>query len=235
MTEKTARLRSAAIVAGSGLVGAMLGVGGASLALWHDDVTYTGSIGDGYEYFAAGHAGSSAPAPSGSISATVGSAEATTLVDDGAVAIVFQADSLSQGNKGLAYELTEPDWSGGVFDAADVEIYWVAEPGDCSPQASPPTPPATVTGLTSTPVSADYSDTTSPVIEYWCLVATLDGLPGEGEYENEASVTALDPDQTEVSDADTWDADVLSDIDPADEPDHSITFTYETFRPGETP
>ncbi|UFU03296.1 hypothetical protein LQF12_01395 [Ruania suaedae] len=235
MTATTSRLRSAAIVAGSGLVGAMLGVGGASLALWHDEVTLTGAIGDGYEYFAAGDPGSPVPAPSGSVAATVGSAEATTLVQDGELAVVFQTDSLSQGNKGLAYELTAPDWGAGVLGSADVEIYWVDSPESCSPDLAAPAPPATVSGLTSTPVSAGYSDTTTPVTEFWCLVATLDGLPGEGEYENEASVTALDPDQSEVSDSDTWNADVLSDIDPADEPDHSITFSYETFRPGETP
>jgi hypothetical protein len=47
------------------------------------------------------------------------------------------------------------------------------------------------------------------------------------------TATAKDPSQRDVSANDTWSANVTSALDPADESDHVISFTYETFRPGE--
>lgn len=143
-------------------------------------------------------------------------------------------DSLSQGNKGLRYELTPPaGWGANVLGAADISVFRVANTDRCSvddlsredvPSAGP---------LTSTPVAASYSTGTDPVVEYWCVYAAFDGPPVLGTYENTASVTATSPTGDQVGDEDTWDAVVVADLDPAAEPDHDIAFTYTTFRPGE--
>ena len=84
--------------------------------------------------------------------------------------------------------------------------------------------------LASTPVSAAYSDTDEPVVEYWCLTAALEDRPGEGTYRNTGSVTATDPSGTTVQDKDEWHAALTSDLDPGVEPDHAIEFLYSTFR-----
>src|SRR5699024_9901321 len=69
----------------------------------------------------------------------------------------------------------------------------------------------------------------------WCLVATLGSLPDEGSYTNEVTATGTDPAGTVVADTDSWSADVASALDPAEEADHELTFTYQTFRPGQEP
>lgn len=236
MTEtRTSRVRPVLVLAASAFLGAAFGLGGASFALWQDAVSFDGQIGSGYESFAAGLEGQTASATGHSVTVTVGAAQAAPLVADGELAVVLQTDSLSQGNKGLRYTLTEPDWGETIFGAAEVSIHWVAAPDECAPGADPSTPPATVAGLASTPVTADYSDTETPTTEYWCLVATLDSLPDEGSYTNTATVTGTDPSGAEVRDSDDWSAEVTSAMEPAAEPDHEITFTYETFRPGEEP
>src|SRR5699024_7076033 len=171
-----------------------------------------------------------------SVTVSVGSTQAETLLENGELALVLQTDSLSQGNKGLHYTVTEPEeWGAGIFGAAQVSLYCEAAPDECDPVLDPGTPPATVDGLESTPVSADYSDTTATTTEYWCLVATLDSLPDEGSYTNEVTATGTDPTGTTVDDTDSWSAEVTSALDPADEDDHEITFTYQTFRPGQEP
>lgn len=237
------RLRSAAVVSAAAVTGLALGLGGASLALWQDAVPFAGSISSGYEYFAAGLEGETtavsdpvAPPTGDSVAVSVGTDQAATLVAAGELAVVLQTDSLSQGNKGLQYTLAPPaDWGDGLFGAADVSIYWVSSPDQCEVGTDPATPPSHVDGHTSTSVAADYSDAATPTTEYWCLVATLDALPDDGSYTNEVTATGTDPSDTEVSDTDSWSADVTSAMDPADEPDHEITFTYTTFRPGEEP
>ncbi|RAF61441.1 hypothetical protein DN546_35345, partial [Burkholderia multivorans] len=74
-----------------------------------------------------------------------------------------------QGNKGLRYELTPPDWSGGIFGASDVSVFRVRAPSECTVANTP----TTAQDLRSTPVSAEYSETTDPTIEYWCVSAKL--------------------------------------------------------------
>lgn len=237
------RMRSAAVLSVAAVAGLALGLGGASLALWQDAAPATGSVSSGHEYFAAGLAGATTPvsdpatpATGDSVAVSVGADQAATLRDEGELAVVFQTDSLSQGNKGLQYTLAPPaDWGDGIFGAAEVSLYWVASADQCAIGTDPATPPSHVNGHSSTPVSADYSDTTTPTTEYWCLVATLGALPDEGEYTNEVTATGTDPSGTDVSDTDTWSADVTSAMDPADEADHEITFTYTTFRPGQEP
>ena len=246
--QKTSRMRSVTVVAASALLGGTLGIGGASFALWEDAVSFDGQIAAGYEYFAAGRGeansttvadtamtGASDPGtpPTGdSVAVTVGAADAQLLVEDGQLAIPLRTDSLSQGNKGLHYTLTEPDWGEGVFGAADVFAFPVATADECTTGNAPAEPPA---HTSSTPVATDYSEATTPTTEYWCLVATLDGLPNAGSYTNEVTATGTDPSGAEVSDTDRWSAEVTSPLDPTDEPDHELTFTYTSFRPGEEP
>lgn len=221
-------VRNAAVIGTAALAGLALGAGGVSLALWNDGVTFDGEIASGYEFFAAGRPGHTQPAENGTAVVTIGTSEANALVDDGEIAIPLQTDSISQGNKGLRYEVIEPDWGSSVFGAADVAVFPVDSAEQCTAGAAQPTG-----DLTSTPISADYSTTETPVTEFWCLVAVLDGLPGEGDYLNTAEVTAEDASGAEVSDEDSWNAGVLSPLDPDDEPDHEIEFRYDTFRPGE--
>lgn len=243
------RLRSAGVIGVAGIAGVAMGLGATSLALWNDDVSFDGSISSGYEYFAAGVAGaelstaSSATAPPDgeAVTVTVGPEEAETLAQDGELAVVWQTESLSQGNKGLQYTLAPPqDWGEGYFGSSEVHLYWVDQPGQCTVGGQEPALPGDghVTagedgGFTSTPVSGAYSDTEAPVAEYWCLTATLGDLPDEGDYTNEATVSAQDPAGKDVTDTDRWSAEVATAMDPGQENDHALTFTYHTFRPGE--
>lgn len=223
-------VRDTALIGLAATVGLALGAGGMTAAYWNDYVSFDGEISSGYEYFAAGRAGSPVAAGSAHTSTvTVGAAEATTLVADGAIAIPLQTDSLSQGNKGLRYDVSLPSsWGDGVFSVADTAVFPVASATECTVDAAVPASPS----LSSTPITADYSTTTTPTTEYWCLIATLDGLPDEGEYTNTATVTAQDPSGRSVSNTSSWSANVTTAVNPADEDDHSISFTYETFRPG---
>src|SRR5699024_7018410 len=114
------------------------------------------------------------------------------------------------------------------------------EPGQCAVGGQEPAlpddghvSPGEDGGFTSRPVSAAYSDTETPVTEYWCLLASLGDLPDTGRYSNTGTVTATGPNGEEISDSDTWNATVTTAMDPAQEGEHAITFTYETFRPGE--
>ncbi|HLV03682.1 hypothetical protein [uncultured Georgenia sp.] len=212
--------------------GAALGVAGTSLALWGDTVSVAGRLGTGYEYFAVGAPGQTAPAPSGTAVFTLGPEHAARLMAEHELAVPIQVDSLSQGNKGLSYEVAPPaSWGDGILGTAQVSIFRVDSAAACHVGAQVPTH----VELVSTPVPATYTTDTDPTTEYWCLLARYDGSPPLGEYTNTATVTATDPNGTEVSDEDTWHAEVRADLDPAAEPEHHITFTYETFRPGEEP
>lgn len=237
MTIITSRRRSAGLFAGAALLGATLAVGGTSLALWADAEDLTGAIGSGYEYFAVGAPGGDlVPVEDGSVAFPIdGTGVATGLIDDGEFAVAIQADSLSQGNKGLGYHLAEPDWGDAILAAAEISVFWVPAAQDCHPGAEETTPPATIEGHTSTPVPATYSAGTQVSSEFWCLTAALQALPGEGEYANIATVTAEDTAGEQVQDTDDWHAQVSAGLDPADEPDHAIVFTYSTFRPGAMP
>lgn len=237
MSTMKQHLTGSAAFTGAVVIGAALGIGGASLALWSDAEEVSGQIGSGYEYFAAGAPGTELiPAIDGQAGFEIDGQEvAAHLLEHGGTAIPIQVDSLSQGNKGLQYELTEPDWGEGILGQADVTVFWVETADECVPGATPGAPPGHVDGYTSTPVLADYTHTDVATTEYWCLQATLDGLEDEGTYTNVGSVTAADPDGQEVGADDEWSATVITGLDPAAEADRTIAFAYSTFRPGETP
>jgi predicted ribosomally synthesized peptide with SipW-like signal peptide len=228
-TTHSRRLAAAGLVAAAA-VGV---VGGAAFALWQDQVDATGRIASGVVVFGAG-----APAAKGSLADystapgdapvfTFGSAAATTLFTQGSVAVPIQVDALSQGNRGLSYEL-DPSITGGVFGASDVIVFPVASAAACTVGAAPATQPP----LTSTPVSAAYSgaydDTVDDLTsEYWCVVAQFDRTLYD--YDNQVTARGSWSPGSTVQDEDTWAATVTSDLDPAVEPDHTITFDYTTF------
>lgn len=227
-TPSRPRRLTLAVIAGAALAGIVLGAGGSTLALWNDSASRAGSIGSGAEWFAAGQPGSTSAAPDGTAAVSVGAAEAETLLSQGSVAVPFQTDSMSQGNLGLRYTVAEPkDWGDGVFGAADTALFPVASAADCTVSAVP----HDGSSLTSTPVPADYSGSETPTTEFWCLVASVEQLPGTGAYANTASATATAPDSASVTAQDRWSTRVTTSLDAADESDHEITFTYETFRP----
>ena len=228
--------RRAAAVALSDAVGAAVGIGGTSLALWSDTAELTGAVGTGHEFFAVGRPGAAVAAPTGTAVLTVGAEEAQRLVDDGEVADPIQVSSVNQGNKGLHYTCAPPArWCEGVLAAADRHVFRVADAAACSvDRLSAETLPATGE-YASTPVPADYTTTSEPTDEYWCVYASLAELPSAGTYTNEATVTATAPTGDRVTAADSWHAAVVAALDPAAEPDHALTFTYTTFRPGGQP
>lgn len=210
------------------LAGAALGMGGSTLALWQDQAGFSVSARSGYEYFAAGAPGQTQPATNGTVEFTVGAEHAAKLQSDRQIAIPLETESISQGNKGLRYTITEPDWGDHFFGAAATTLFQVPSAQDCTVEGAPDSSRE----QSSTPVSADYSDTEDPVVETWCLVATIEDLPDEGTYSNSVTAKAEDPAGTSVEATDTWHAEVTSSMNPDDEPNHVITFEYETFRPG---
>ncbi|QDB80215.1 hypothetical protein FE251_13115 [Georgenia wutianyii] len=230
------RARRTLAVTAVALAGGAVGIGGVSLALWGDSERVTGAVADGYELFAVGAPGATTPTPAGTATFVVGPEAAAALARDGEVAVPIQVDSVSQGNKGLHYVLTPPqDWGGNLLGAADVAVFRVDTAAACSTDALAPGDPHPAGPWDSTPVPATYSTTTTPVTEYWCVYAAYDGPPVTGEYENTATVTATSPDGRQVTDEDSWNAVLVAGLDPAAEPDHEITLTYTTFRPGEEP
>ncbi|MDA3147484.1 hypothetical protein JSO19_08835 [Leucobacter sp. UCMA 4100] len=215
-------------------------VAGATAALWTHSATADIKVGEGVQGFAAGHAGAVSQTTGSSIDVPIGADAVTRLIADGSVAIPFETQSLSQGNKGLWYTLASPDWGDGALGHSASNVFKVADAASCTVEAAAT---ATVTPMnaaddrvTSTPVSADYSTSEQATTEFWCFVATLDE-PGEvGSYMNTATVTAVDDENLEVTDSDDWSARVLESFDVGNESERVLTFSYETFRPGqETP
>lgn len=227
-TTSAGSLRNSTIVGLAAVIGLALGTGGVSLALWNDGALLQGQAHSGYETFAAGHAaGTMTAANDGSVRIAIGSDQAQILLEAGEIAIPLQTESLSQGNKGLRYTVSAPDWGEGVFGSSHPVVFAVDSAAACTVDRAPAAPDT----LVSTPVSAAYSDTTTPVTEFWCVVAVLGDLPDEGAYENTATVTAKDETGIAVEEDDSWNAEVTTGLDPVDEADHILEFSYETFRP----
>ncbi|MGR4010383.1 hypothetical protein [Leucobacter sp. 1207-22] len=210
---------------------------GATFALWSQQAGASGSARTGFESFAAGTAGAVTPAESGKVSFAIGKDAAKTLLEKKAVAIPFETASVSQGNKGLTYDITAPNWGTGIFGASQLVLVSVPNAAGCTVSAAEKAGGyAFTTGsapVRSTTVTADYSTSTSPVIEHWCLVATLGDVPGSGSYTNTATVTGTDPAGAQVQASDDWTAQVLGNVDLDAESQHKISLTYQTFRPGQ--
>lgn len=221
---------AAATVALAVLVG--LGVG-AGAALWSDREVVGAHLPVGGAVFGVG-----APAPTGGLSQyashdgaaltfTFGPDEAHLLHREGAVAVPVQVDSLAQGNLGLTYTV-EPSVSGGLFGASTWTLTRVEDAQACTTEVSGGS------ALTSTPWGTTYTDAAEPTSEYWCLVARWAPLTGT----HEDTVTAggsVDVPGAEhpvpVTGSDTWTATVTERLDPAEEPEHRLTFTFTTVRP----
>lgn len=213
------------MLAGALLIGVFAG---SATALWSDDETVTGAIGAGSVAFAVGRTDDSdLTAARGSddvLEVVLGPAEARVLAETRELALPIRVEALAQGNLGLTYEVQLPQLAPqSILDAADLVLVRVATPGECEVTEPLPAP----SPHTSTPVPAEYTDGTTPVREYWCLLGRLEELPLAGTYTNTGSVSA-DWEDVTVTDSDTWTADLL--LDPADEPVVELGFVHETFR-----
>lgn len=237
----TRRGRPVAALVGVALA-ALLGLGvGATAALWSDREVVDARLPVGVAVFGVG-----APAPTGSLSQyathdgaaltfTFGPDEARTLHAEGAVAVPVQVDSLAQGNLGLTYTV-EPSVDGGLFGRSRVTLTRVDDAQACTTDAT------AGSDLTSTPWATTYTDAVTPTSEYWCLVARWAPVTGTHEDTVTASGTVDVPGLEEpvpVTGSDTWEASVADAVDPADEPEHTLTFTVTivrpTLAPGEEP
>lgn len=242
---RTSRLKPALWISAGATAAIVLGtVGGSTLALWHDEESFSSQIGTGEVAFAVGSPSNpteplatppaqAATAAGQKLSFNIGSAEAAVLISKREIAIPIQVDSLSQGNKGLRYEVAPPVFGAtSIFKAADTALVRVNSATECTVDAHPELPsPVPADYYQRTPVSSVYSDDTKPTYEFWCLTATLAELPGSGSYTNKVTVTA-DSTAGTVTDKDQWWANVTGSADASQEPNTTIGFTFETFRPG---
>lgn len=230
-TPSRRRTRAAVAVSAVGVLLAAV-TAGSAVALWSDSAETGEDVVTGMVAFSAGRSAASLVAATGAgddVSVTIGSAEATTLVDTGALALPLTVSSLAQGNRGLRYEIALPTPTPGtVLGATDLTVFPVTAPAECTTAAVPPPQP----DFTSASVPATYTDTATPTEEYWCLYGTLDEPALQGTYTNIATVTAESA-MGHVSDTDSWSAGVLA--DPASEPDAHLTFSHETYRPNVDP
>lgn len=216
-------LGTVAVLAGAVLAG---GFAGSAAALWSDSETVTGGIGTGSVLFAVGRGSelTHARGPEEILNVTLGAADAAALVDTGELAVPIRVDALAQGNLGLRYEAQPPrPAADSILGAAELTLVQVPDAERCTPGASGSHE------LGSTPVDASYTDGTTPVTEHWCLLGRLDAAPLAGAYSNTGTVHA-DSEYGPVSDSDTWTANVRR--NPAHEPEVTLGFVHETFRPG---
>jgi len=214
------------------LAAALLGLGlRGTAALWRDAVGVDARLPLGVAVFGVGSPGEVAYAPAGATAQafTFGAEEARTLHTEGAVAIPVQVDSLAQGHHGLTYTV-EPSVAGGLFGVSTWTLAKVGSADACTTSVTGESP------RTSTPWDATYADAVAPTSEYWCLVAQWEPLAGThvDTVTATGSVTVPGlPDPVPVTGSDSWSAVVADDLDPAAEPQHTLTFTFRTFRPGE--
>jgi len=245
-------------VVGVAVLALALGAGtGTALALWDDHEEYSAEIGSGMVGLAVGKPGSEdralADGAGSELTFPLGPSEAATLLETGTVAVAIQVDARADGNKGLEYTLELPELSGdSVLGNSTVSVHRVADAASCAADGAGSgtlvatyTPPDAdgdgtyepgpagwdTTRATATAVRADYQAPWTAT-QYWCVVAALGDLPGEGTYSNTARVD-VDVDGQTYTAEDTWEARVVSDADPDDEPTHTIDFTHTTTRPGE--
>lgn len=217
-------LATAATTVGAGLVA--VAVVGVTSALWRTELTSDAALQDAAVLFAVN--GEEASASDPTVGVDLGSAEIQALLDDGAIAVPIEVQALSQGNRGLRYSVAVPTTDeGNILHWADLAVFPVDGMNACTVDAAAPLVPPT----TSTPVSADYSDETTPATEYWCFRADLRQLPDVGEFTTTATVTGAHA-LGEIVETPSTQIDVTTAFTAANEPTHRVTFTYETFRAG---
>lgn len=234
--------RSVALGAAGLLAGSLLGVG--TFALWRAfDEVPVAELRYGAEHFAVnGQAANTAygeKVAGHAVQATVdGPGLAQQVLDHGRGAQPFLVEGYSQGNKGIRYTVERPaDWwaAGTLLEGAETTFWRVNDAAECTRDATPPGDETTFTWPLGT---ADYTDSTAPASETWCILVAKEA---GGVYTNTGSATATWTDSegnvTEVTaepgpDGNTWNAVVTSDLDPADQNEPTIGFSYETHRPG---
>jgi hypothetical protein len=180
----------------------------------------------------------------GSVSVTFGQLPQTTalygstdpaVTTGGAVAIPFRVDSLVQGHRRLAFQVSR-SITGQIFGNASttVRLYAVASAGttDCNTST---TGTDVLSTQTFTPWPTDYPTLTStPTSAYFCLVARF--VPTVWNHSDTATVTATGPGTsgTVTGTSNTWSAMARQTLTPAAET-NTLTFTFRTYRPGATP
>lgn len=201
-------------------------------ALWSDAESFTGNINTAHVQFTVGtptNVSDTITSDNKTVNYQITQANAVTLEANGKIAIPIRVQSLAQGNQGLSYEAMLPTFTVGTpFALGDTKFFKVNTPGECTVADAPASPPAPP--YKSTPITSDYSDTTALTEEYWCLTSVYTA----GAYTNTGTVSGSIAGDS-YTDSDTWSVDVKADTTAANNPDRPITFTYKTFRPGETP
>lgn len=219
-------LMVAAATLGAALVA--LAATGVTSALWRTELTTHGAVPDAAVLFSVNGDDASSADPTATV--TLGSTEMQSLLDTRSLAVPIEVEALSQGNRGLRYTVELPATAEtDILHWAEVSLFPVDGPAACTVDAVAPSelPP-----LTSTPVSATYSDATAPTIEHWCLRADLDALPDEGVFTTTTTVTGTHA-LGEIVETVPTQIDVTTAFTVADEPTHRISFRYETFRAGD--
>jgi hypothetical protein len=234
-------------------LGAVLGTGSAAaVASWQDEITVDANIMHGYIHFAVDDPNSDPAAmnrierPGQSLTWTVPGSVLQNLGPQQPQSAVVQIDAQSQGNRGLSYTLDGASITGddSLAAAATVAITGVGHPDDCgtgSPAAGSHLYEGPIEGATTVPtelVTSAYTDApwTDPETDYLCLTFTVpDDL---GDYSNTGIVTGtaeggLEEDQ-KVTASDTWSGREAP-SQAARNAGVELTFSYDTYRPGERP
>jgi hypothetical protein len=145
-----------------------------------------------------------------------------------AAAWSFDVVMSASGNAGIGYQVDIPQFaSGTIFGSSTVSVFRVEDREDCSPSAAEDSSP---TNGQIPGISPGYQ-VLKQKTDHWCVVAEADAAEmAQGHYVNTAEVTAIGPENTQVSDQDVWEADLL--LDPAFEPtDIGLAVTHEVLGP----
>jgi hypothetical protein len=158
-----------------------------------------------------------------------GPAEAAEVMDAGpaGVAWTFEVVMAASGNAGIDYSIEPTFKQGGIFELSDVNVFPVDDPSQCSVGSAPQN---SSTNLDIPGIPQTYG-VLKRMTARWCMTAVADIDPRSyGYYKNTATVTAKGPDDTEVSDTDSWDAYLLP--NPADElPNGGLKVTHKVIVP----
>ena len=210
-----------------------LSTAGGSVALWNSTRVITASISQGQVEFSVGVVGRAATAAtdqSHTADVTLSADDARSLLDDGAIAVPIEVRSLSQGNRGLRYSAVLPSpGPDTIFGASRVWLQSVSSPSECVVGGDPS---GELTTITSTPVTADYSDSTVAEIEYLCVHAVRGTMIDEGTFSAGAAFSGSSVGGTVQAEAEDT-LEVTTALQPTDEPAYVISFSFGTFRKGQ--